>query len=133
MELLGPGDLVRDLLGVHLCFRPGDLRAGESEDPSCQRLRVLTDAGKVLLRRKAIQLRKETGDSRYKAPIEVMDRTVAQTVLWSCIRPFQLLVLEPMVFNLVSDVSHDLSVRCLRSLSAYYPRYCWEFYTCSLA
>ncbi|KAF2485402.1 major facilitator superfamily domain-containing protein, partial [Neohortaea acidophila] len=54
----------------------------------------------VLLRRKAIQLRKETGDERYRAPIEIMDRSVSKTVLWSCIRPFQLLFLEPMCLNL---------------------------------
>lgn len=54
----------------------------------------------VLLRNKAIKLRKETGDDRWKAPIEKMDRSVLSTVLWSCIRPFQLLVLEWMVLNL---------------------------------
>ncbi|CAK4031247.1 efflux pump atB-like [Lecanosticta acicola] len=54
----------------------------------------------VLLRRKAVKLRKDTGDERWKAPIEIMDRSVARTVLWSCIRPFQLLVLEPMCLNL---------------------------------
>lgn len=54
----------------------------------------------VLLRRKAIQLRKETGDERWKAPIENMKRSVAKTVLWSCIRPFQLLFFEYMCLNL---------------------------------
>ncbi|KAK3111392.1 hypothetical protein LTR53_013415, partial [Teratosphaeriaceae sp. CCFEE 6253] len=54
----------------------------------------------VLLRRKAIKLRKETGDTRWQAPIEKMNRSVAKTVLWSCIRPFQLLVLEWMVLLL---------------------------------
>ncbi|PPJ52936.1 hypothetical protein CBER1_11491 [Cercospora berteroae] len=54
----------------------------------------------VLLRRKAQKLRKETGDQRWKAPIEVMDRSVLQTVLWSCIRPFQLLFFEQMCLNL---------------------------------
>ncbi|KAK5163961.1 uncharacterized protein LTR77_010357 [Saxophila tyrrhenica] len=54
----------------------------------------------VLLRRKAIKLRKETGDERWKAPIEIMDRSVARTVLWSCIRPFQLLFFEQMCLNL---------------------------------
>ena len=48
----------------------------------------------VLLRRKAIKLRKETGDSRWQAPIEKMNRSVAKTVLWSCVRPFQLLFFE---------------------------------------
>ncbi|USW59394.1 Putative sugar transporter, major facilitator superfamily, MFS transporter superfamily [Septoria linicola] len=54
----------------------------------------------VLLRRKAEKLRQDTGDQRYKAPIEIMDRSVVQTVLWSCIRPFQLLFFEQMCLNL---------------------------------
>jgi multidrug resistance protein len=54
----------------------------------------------VLLRRKAIKLRKETGDDRWKAPIEIMNRSVAKTVLWSCVRPFQLLFFEQMCLNL---------------------------------
>jgi multidrug resistance protein len=41
----------------------------------------------VLLRRKARALRKETGDERYKAPIEMMNKSVAKTVMWSCVRP----------------------------------------------
>lgn len=51
----------------------------------------------VLLRKKAQRLRKETGNDSWKAPIEKTSRSIAKTVLWSCIRPFQLLVLEPMV------------------------------------
>ncbi|GKZ38060.1 hypothetical protein AbraIFM66950_009975 [Aspergillus brasiliensis] len=54
----------------------------------------------VLLRRKAQQLRKETGDDRWIAPIEMLDRSVAQTVLRSCYRPLLLLTLEPMCLNL---------------------------------
>ncbi|KAF1813450.1 MFS transporter [Eremomyces bilateralis CBS 781.70] len=54
----------------------------------------------VLLRRKARQLRKETTDDRWQAPIEKMERSILRTVMWSCIRPFQLLVLEPMCLNL---------------------------------
>ncbi|GAA84216.1 MFS transporter [Aspergillus luchuensis IFO 4308] len=54
----------------------------------------------VLLRRKAQQLRKETGDDRWIAPIEMMDRSVAQTVLRSIYRPLLLLTLEPMCLNL---------------------------------
>ncbi|MCJ1313594.1 hypothetical protein MMC25_007273 [Agyrium rufum] len=54
----------------------------------------------VLLRNKAIKLRKETGEERYKAPIEKMDRSIAQTVIRSCYRPFLLLTLEPMCLNL---------------------------------
>lgn len=51
----------------------------------------------VLLRRKAMQLRKETGNQEWIAPIEKLDRSITKTVLWSCIRPFQLLFFEPMV------------------------------------
>lgn len=54
----------------------------------------------VLLRKKAIKLRKETGDDRWQAPIEKMNKSVAKTVLWSCIRPFQLLFFEQMCLNL---------------------------------
>ncbi|OJI85895.1 hypothetical protein ABZX51_001243 [Aspergillus tubingensis] len=54
----------------------------------------------VLLRRKAQQLRKETGDDRWIAPIEMLNRSVAQTVLRSIYRPLLLLTLEPMCLNL---------------------------------
>ncbi|KAF2151906.1 MFS general substrate transporter [Myriangium duriaei CBS 260.36] len=50
----------------------------------------------VLLKKKAVKLRKETGNQQWYAPLEVMDKSVTKTVLWSCIRPFQLLTLEPM-------------------------------------
>lgn len=56
----------------------------------------------VLLRRKAIRLRKETGNQEWIAPIEKIDRPIAETVLWSCIRPFQLLFFEPMVSKPIS-------------------------------
>ncbi|OCL05596.1 MFS general substrate transporter [Glonium stellatum] len=54
----------------------------------------------VLLRQKAQRLRKETGNEAWKAPIERLSRSIPRTVLWSCIRPFQLLILEPMCLNL---------------------------------
>lgn len=54
----------------------------------------------VLLRRKARLLRASTGNPAWQAPIERLDRSIAKTVLWSCIRPFQLLFLEPMCLNL---------------------------------
>lgn len=55
---------------------------------------------KVLLRKKARGLRKTTGDDRWYAPIEKMDRSISQTVIRSCYRPFQLLTLEPMCLSL---------------------------------
>ncbi|KEF54431.1 uncharacterized protein A1O9_09598 [Exophiala aquamarina CBS 119918] len=54
----------------------------------------------VVLRNKARKLRKETGEERWKAPIEILDRSVAMTVLRSLYRPFLLLFLDPMCFNL---------------------------------
>ncbi|KAI9696910.1 MAG: hypothetical protein M1820_007985 [Bogoriella megaspora] len=54
----------------------------------------------VLLRKKAAKLRKETGNNAWYAPIEIMDKSLWKTVLWSCIRPFQLLTLELMCLNL---------------------------------
>ena len=54
----------------------------------------------ALLRHKAINLRKETGEQRWKAPIEIMQRSITQTIIRSCYRPFLLLILEPMCLNL---------------------------------
>lgn len=54
----------------------------------------------VLLRQKAIKLRETSGDDRWKAPIEHMDRSLLRTVLRSIYRPFLLLTLEPMCTNL---------------------------------
>ncbi|KAK8093593.1 major facilitator superfamily domain-containing protein [Apiospora hydei] len=41
-------------------------------------------------------LRKETGDERWKAPMEMKDKSVARAVGLSLLRPFQLLIWEPM-------------------------------------
>jgi len=54
----------------------------------------------ILLRRKAQQLRKETGNDRWKAPIEKSDKSISKTVMLSLYRPMQLLFLEPMCLNL---------------------------------
>ena len=51
---------------------------------------------KVLLRRKAQQLRISTGNDGWFAPAEKMNRSITQTVIRSCYTPFQLLLLEPM-------------------------------------
>lgn len=50
----------------------------------------------MLLKRKAEKLRKSTGDQRWRAPIEKMTRSVTRTVAYSLLRPFQILVYEPM-------------------------------------
>lgn len=52
------------------------------------------------MKRKAERLRRETGNDRWQAPIEKMDRSVARTVGQSLYRPFLLLTLEPMCLNL---------------------------------
>ncbi|KAF2745323.1 benomyl/methotrexate resistance protein [Sporormia fimetaria CBS 119925] len=54
----------------------------------------------VLLRNKAKRLRRETGNQSWVAPIERLSRSIPKTVAWSCLRPFQLLLLEPMCLNL---------------------------------
>ncbi|RDW85971.1 hypothetical protein BP5796_04296 [Coleophoma crateriformis] len=54
----------------------------------------------LILRHKAEKLRKETGDERWKAPFEKTTRSVRQTIVQSCYRPLQLLILEPMCLNL---------------------------------
>jgi MFS family permease len=50
----------------------------------------------VLLRHKARKLRDETGDKRWEAPIEKMKRSIPKTIMYSFLRPFQLLLFEPM-------------------------------------
>ena len=56
----------------------------------------------VLLKYKAKAIREATGDDRYRAPIERVSRSVTQTVAYSLLRPFQLLIFEPMC--LILDV-----------------------------
>lgn len=82
----------------------------------------------VLLRRKAIRLRKETGNQEWHAPIEKLDRSIAKTVLWSCIRPFQLLFFEPMVSSPMSRGTSLVGLPPCSSASIYasYPQSYWE-------
>lgn len=54
----------------------------------------------VMLKRKAEKLRKETGDERWKAPMEKVTKSIPRTIGNSLVRPFQLLVLEPMCLSL---------------------------------
>lgn len=54
----------------------------------------------VVLRNKARKTRKETGDERWKAPMEKMDKSIPMTIANSLKRPFQLLIFEPMCLNL---------------------------------
>ncbi|KAL2017168.1 hypothetical protein VTK56DRAFT_2537 [Thermocarpiscus australiensis] len=54
----------------------------------------------VLLKRKAEKLRKATGDDRWRAPIEKTTRSVSKTVAYSLLRPFQILIFEPMALIL---------------------------------
>ena len=53
-----------------------------------------------MIRNKARKLRKDSGDQRYFALTEKSDKTVAGTIGRSLLRPFQLLILEPMCLNL---------------------------------
>ncbi len=54
----------------------------------------------VILRSKAQKLRKETGDERWKAPMEKTNKSIPRTIAYSLLRPAQLLIFEPMVMNL---------------------------------
>ncbi|RYP39070.1 hypothetical protein DL767_002333 [Monosporascus sp. MG133] len=50
----------------------------------------------IKLREKARALRKETGDDRWKAPMEKSTKSIARKIGLSLLRPFQLLIFEPM-------------------------------------
>lgn len=54
----------------------------------------------VLLRLKARNLRKSTGEERWHAPMEKTNKSIPKTIAMSLQRPFQLLFLEPMCLNL---------------------------------
>ncbi|KXX76852.1 putative drug/proton antiporter YHK8 [Madurella mycetomatis] len=54
----------------------------------------------VLLKRKAEKLRRATGDERWRAPIEKSTKSVSKTVAYSLLRPFQILIFEPMALIL---------------------------------
>lgn len=57
----------------------------------------------MVLQEKARELRRSTGDMRWRAPIEsdVEDKKSLMTIIGSSVlRPFELLLLEPMVLNL---------------------------------
>ncbi|GIJ92651.1 hypothetical protein Asppvi_001929 [Aspergillus pseudoviridinutans] len=54
----------------------------------------------VLLKRMAMNLRKETGDERWRAPTEKSYTSVLHMIRSSVYRPMQLLALEPMCMNL---------------------------------
>ncbi|OBT97453.1 hypothetical protein VE01_04366 [Pseudogymnoascus verrucosus] len=54
----------------------------------------------VLLRNKARQIRADTGDERYKAPMDISNKSIQHEIRISLYRPFQLLALEFMVMNL---------------------------------
>lgn len=54
----------------------------------------------VVLKKKAQNIRKETGDERWKAPIEKSEKSVFRTVGHSLLRPFQILAFEPMALIL---------------------------------
>lgn len=54
----------------------------------------------VLLRNKARKLRSDTGDDKYMAKIEMVEKSIARTVLKSLYRPFLILFLDPMCFSL---------------------------------
>ena len=50
----------------------------------------------IILRAKARALRQDTGNDRYRAPMEDNTKTWRQIIVVSLLRPFQLLFLEPM-------------------------------------
>ncbi|KAG6311175.1 hypothetical protein E4U22_002882, partial [Claviceps purpurea] len=54
----------------------------------------------ILLQKKAKNLRKKTGDDRWTAPADKVQRSVVRAIGQSLLRPFQLLIFEPMCLNL---------------------------------
>lgn len=60
-------------------------------------LAYITTIDPIVLRNKAKRMRKETGDERWKAPMETTNKSVKLAIGRSLLRPFQLLAYEVMV------------------------------------
>ncbi|KAI1366395.1 major facilitator superfamily domain-containing protein [Xylaria arbuscula] len=60
----------------------------------------------IKLREKARRMREETGDERWKAPMEKSTKSIPRTIALSLMRPFQLLIFESMclLLSLLSAV-----------------------------
>ncbi|PQE13900.1 MFS transporter protein [Rutstroemia sp. NJR-2017a BBW] len=67
----------------------------------------------VITRSKAKRLRLQLNDKRYKARIEVLERSLFQTILRSVYRPFTILFLEPMCFILCIYTAIVLGIQYL--------------------
>ncbi|KAK7716134.1 hypothetical protein SLS64_003286 [Diaporthe eres] len=79
-----------------------DIRRGRTVGKSI----LMNSLDPVVLRNKARKIRKDTGDERWKAPIEKTNKSLVRTVGLSLLRPFQILVFEPMalILNLYSAI-----------------------------
>lgn len=64
--------------------------------PQRRPLQTNTIIDPIKLREKARLLRKETGDDRWKSPMEKSTKSIPRTIGLSLLRPFQLLIFEPM-------------------------------------
>ncbi|KAL0569549.1 hypothetical protein V5O48_012412 [Marasmius crinis-equi] len=73
----------------------------------------------VLLVQRAKRLRKETGDDRYYAPMEVVKKTVRERTEVILGRPFKMLIQEPMLIAVT--VYQSFVYGCLYLLFAAYP------------
>jgi hypothetical protein len=65
----------------------------------------------IILKNKAKRVRKETGENRYYAPIEKADTSFKARAENILVKPFKMLVVEPML----AAVSESLTHRCFTS------------------
>jgi len=61
--------------------------------------------GPIILARKAKQLRKETGDPNYYAPIEKQTKSLSGRIEEILLRPFKMLIFEPMLIAITLYMS----------------------------
>lgn len=59
----------------------------------------------VLLRKKARKLRKETGEERWYASMEKMNKSIPKTIAYSILRPFQLLFLGELIPSTYENIN----------------------------
>lgn len=72
----------------------------------------------ILLVQKARQKRKETGDDKYYAPMEVTKKTLGQQIENVLARPFLMLIQEPMLLAATVYMSVSFVLMFLQGLSS---------------
>lgn len=116
MGLLAVDNLCRCMFCGHLLLFARNTRVSTYFIPFTVSILELYSRRPTLLVRKAIRLRKETGEDRWWAPLEKEKMTFVKRVEHTLARPFKILFLEPMLLAITLYASVRLHKNVPRSL-----------------